>query len=55
MALSWRRRVVSAVPREESTGVRGFGGDTSGIVQTNLGTGCCLTTGVNATTCQILR
>ena len=37
------------------TGVRGFGGDTSGIVQTNLGTGCCLTTGVNATTCQILR
>jgi len=37
------------------TGVRGFGGDTSGIVQTNGGTGCCLTTGVNATACQMLR
>ena len=37
------------------TGVRGFGGDSSGIVQTNSGAACCTATGINATTCQPLR
>jgi len=37
------------------TGVRGFGGDSSGIVQTNGGTGCCTPTGIDATACQILK
>jgi prepilin-type N-terminal cleavage/methylation domain-containing protein len=37
------------------TGVRGFGGDSSGIVQTNAGTGCCTASGIDATICQILK
>jgi type IV pilus assembly protein PilA len=37
------------------TGVRGFGGDSSGIVQTNTGGACCTATGVNATACSPLR
>jgi prepilin-type N-terminal cleavage/methylation domain-containing protein len=37
------------------TGVRGFGGDSSGIVQTNAGTACCTAAGVDATACQILK
>jgi prepilin-type N-terminal cleavage/methylation domain-containing protein len=37
------------------TGVRGFGGDSSGIVQTNGGTACCTTGGIDATSCQILK
>jgi type IV pilus assembly protein PilA len=37
------------------TGVRGFGGDSSGIVQTNAGTACCTAGGIDATSCQILK
>jgi type IV pilus assembly protein PilA len=37
------------------TGVRGFGGDSSGIVQTNAGTACCTASGIDATACQILK
>ena len=37
------------------TGVRGFGGDSSGIFQTNSGGACCLATGVDAAACQILK
>jgi prepilin-type N-terminal cleavage/methylation domain-containing protein len=37
------------------TGVRGFGGDSSGIVQTNGGTACCTAGGIDATACQILK
>ena len=37
------------------TGVRGFGGDSSGIVQTNAGTGCCTASGIDNAACQILR
>jgi type IV pilus assembly protein PilA len=37
------------------TGVRGFGGDSSGIVQTNTGGACCTIGGIDATTCQILK
>jgi prepilin-type N-terminal cleavage/methylation domain-containing protein len=37
------------------TGVRGFGGDSSGLVQTNTGGGCCTATGVNAGVCNPLR
>ena len=37
------------------SGVRGFGGDSSGIVQTNAGTGCCTAAGIDNTACQILR
>ena len=37
------------------TGVRGFGGDSAGIVQTNAGTGCCTAGGINTTACQILK
>ncbi len=37
------------------TGVRGFGGDSSGIVQTNGGTACCTPSGIDITVCQILR
>ena len=37
------------------TGVRGFGGDSSGIFQTNGGSACCLPAGVDTTACQILR
>jgi type IV pilus assembly protein PilA len=37
------------------TGVRGFGGDSSGIVQTNSGGACCTTTGINAVACNPLK
>ena len=37
------------------TGVRGFGGDTSGLVQTNSGGPCCTATGVDAAACNPLR
>ncbi len=37
------------------TGVRGFGGDSSGIVQTNAGTACCTPSGVNSAACTILK
>jgi type IV pilus assembly protein PilA len=37
------------------TGVRGFGGDTSGIVQTNTGGACCTATGVDSAACNPLR
>jgi type IV pilus assembly protein PilA len=37
------------------TGVRGFGGDSSGIVQTNAGTACCTAGGIDAAACQILK
>jgi type IV pilus assembly protein PilA len=37
------------------TGVRGFGGDSSGIVQTNGATACCTAGGIDATSCQILK
>ena len=37
------------------TGVRGFGGDPSGIVQTNSGTACCTATGINSAVCNPLR
>jgi prepilin-type N-terminal cleavage/methylation domain-containing protein len=37
------------------TGVRGFGGDSSGIVQTNAGSACCTATGINAAVCNPLR
>jgi prepilin-type N-terminal cleavage/methylation domain-containing protein len=37
------------------TGVRAFGGDTSGIVQTNTGGACCTTTGINAVACNPLK
>ena len=37
------------------TGVRGFGGDSSGIVQTNTGGACCTATGVNSASCSPLR
>jgi type IV pilus assembly protein PilA len=37
------------------TGVRGFGGDSSGIVQTNGATACCTAGGIDATACQILK
>jgi hypothetical protein len=37
------------------TGVRGFGGDSSGIVQTNAGSACCTVTGIDAAACQILK
>jgi type IV pilus assembly protein PilA len=37
------------------TGVRGFGGDSSGIVQTNTGGACCTSTGINAGVCNPLR
>jgi type IV pilus assembly protein PilA len=37
------------------TGVRGFGGDSSGIVQTNAGTACCTVSGIDTTACQILK
>jgi len=37
------------------TGVRGFGGDSSGIVQTNAGTSCCTVNGINAATCTPLK
>jgi type IV pilus assembly protein PilA len=41
--------------RTGKTGVRGFGGDSSGIVQTNAGTACCTAGGIDATSCQILK
>jgi prepilin-type N-terminal cleavage/methylation domain-containing protein len=37
------------------TGVRGFGGDSSGLVQTNSGGPCCTATGIDATACNPLR
>jgi prepilin-type N-terminal cleavage/methylation domain-containing protein len=37
------------------TGVRGFGGDTGGLVQTNTGGACCTATGTNAAVCNPLR
>jgi type IV pilus assembly protein PilA len=37
------------------TGVRGFGGDTSGLVQTNTGGACCSASGINATACTPLK
>jgi prepilin-type N-terminal cleavage/methylation domain-containing protein len=37
------------------TGVRGFGGDSSGIVQTNSGGACCTPTGINAVACNPLK
>jgi type IV pilus assembly protein PilA len=37
------------------TGVRGFGGDSSGLVQTNTGGACCTTTGINAVACNPLK
>jgi type IV pilus assembly protein PilA len=37
------------------TGVRGFGGDSSGIVQTNAGSACCTSTGINFAVCNPLR
>ena len=37
------------------TGVRGFGGDSSGLVQTNTGGACCTATGINASVCNPLR
>jgi type IV pilus assembly protein PilA len=45
-----------AVPsRFGKSGVRGFGGDSSGIVQTNTGGACCTATGINAAACGPLR
>jgi prepilin-type N-terminal cleavage/methylation domain-containing protein len=40
---------------QNKTGVRGFGGDTSGIVQDNSGAACCTATGINAAACRPLR
>jgi len=37
------------------TGVRAFGGDSSGLVQTNTGGSCCNALGVNATACTPLK
>jgi len=37
------------------TGVRGFGGDTSGLVQTNTGGACCTALGINAAACNPLK
>jgi type IV pilus assembly protein PilA len=40
---------------QNKTGVRSFGGDTSGIVQANSGVACCTATGINGTVCNPLR
>jgi type IV pilus assembly protein PilA len=37
------------------TGVRGFGGDSSGLVQTNTGGACCTVAGINAVACNPLK
>ena len=37
------------------SGVRGFGGDSSGIGQSNDGSNCCTATGVNFGNCQPLK
>lgn len=37
------------------TGVRGFGGDSTGLVQTNSGGACCTAAGVDAAACSPLR
>jgi len=45
----------STPTNQGKTGVRGFGGDSSGNVQTNGGTACCTATGVNSAACTILK
>jgi type IV pilus assembly protein PilA len=37
------------------TGVRGFGGDSGGLVQTNTGGACCTATGIDTAACTPLR
>ena len=37
------------------TGVRGFGGDSSGLVQTNTGGACCTAMGINPVACSPLK